>query len=252
MMIPAFLKNFRQQLQEHKLETVRITAEPIAKGKTLPIKKSKFLGKPFLPANMEYPTNKFGRPLVLLVQINFEEVPPLKSYPKKGILQIFTHDMFWDLGDVYYTYLFHRNIDQPYRKDFSFLTSDLYENLPIYCEHKLRFSTAIEYGGPKDIRFDFDFNGQSFYDFREELSQSKQKEFDQLFCYGGHKIGGYAYFTQEDPRYDSSRKDDLLLLQIDSDKKIMFGDAGISNIFISADDLRKKNFNNAHFNWDCA
>jgi uncharacterized protein YwqG len=252
MKIPSFLNEFRQQLQEYKLETVRIVAKPIAKGKILPIKQSKFLGKPFLPTNMEYPKNKFGRPLVLLAQINFEEVPAIKSYPKKGILQIFTYNMFWDLGDEYYSYLFHTNTDQPYQKDFSFLTADLYDGLPINSEHKLSFTKAIEYGSPKDFRFDLNFNGKSFSDFREELSLPNREKFDELFCYGGHKIGGYAYFTQEDPRRDRSRKDDLLLLQIDSSKEIMFGDAGISNIFINADDLRKRNFNNAHFNWDCA
>ena len=107
MIIPSFLNEFRQKLQEYKLETVQIIAKPIAKGKTLTIKQSKFLGKPFLPANMEYPKNKFGSPLVLLVQINFEEVPPIKYYPKKGILQIFTYDMFWDLAmniiPIYFT-----------------------------------------------------------------------------------------------------------------------------------------------------
>ena len=87
----------------------------------------------------------------------------------------------------------------------------------------------------------------------ENLSTKEVKEFDKLFHASGHKIGGYAYFTQGDPREDEpERKDDILLLQIDTDKEIMFGDAGIANIFINVDDLKKKRFDKAYFNWDCA
>jgi uncharacterized protein YwqG len=74
-----------------------------------------------------------------------------------------------------------------------------------------------------------------------------------LFRSTGHKIGGYAYFTQCDPREgEPERKDDLLLLQIDTDGEIMWGDAGVANIFINAQDLKNKKFDKAYFNWDCA
>lgn len=252
-MIPSFLKDFKPLLKEYKLDTIRIKATPLDKGKTLPVKKSKFLGKPYLPVTQEYPMNKFGKPMILFAQINFEEIPRLKNYPSKGILQIFTSECFWAYGNEYFLYLYHEDISQKYQTDFSFLTDDLYTDLPINCEHKLTFSKEVEYGGTKDFRFRFNFNGKSVKKFREGLSNKELKEFDKLFHTSGHKIGGYAFFTQCDPRRDKTeRKDDVLLLQIDIDKEIMFGDAGISNIFINVDDLKKKRFDKAYFNWDCA
>src|SRR6478672_1471352 len=238
-MLPSFLKPFEEELKKHQLETVKISASPIKKNETLSLKQSKFLGSPFLPTVHEYPTSKFGKPLVLFAQINFEEIPPLKDYPRKGIFQIFTSNMFWDLmDDEYYVFLYHENTDQECHNDFSFLADDLYEGLPINCEHKLTFSKNVEYGGSEDSRFDLSFNGKSVYEFREDLNTDEQKMLDELFYTAGHKIGGYAYFTQADPRaYDPEKKNDLLLLQIDSDKEIMFGDAGVSNVFISAENL---------------
>lgn len=252
-MIPTFLKEFKTTLNEYKLDAVHIEAIPLKNGKTLSAKKSKFLGKPYLPITQPYPMNKFGKPMILFAQINFEEIPRLENYPSKGILQIFTSECFWAYGNEYFLYMYHADTSQKYQTDFSFLTDDLYTDLPINCEHKLIFSKKIEYGGTEDFRFRVNFNGKSFDDFRENLSTKEVKEFDKLFHASGHKIGGYAYFTQGDPREDEpERKDDILLLQIDTDKKIMFGDAGIANIFINVDDLKKKRFDKAYFNWDCA
>lgn len=252
-MIPSFLEDFKAELNKYKLDTVRIKAIPIGKGKTLSVKKSKFLGKPYLPLTHQYPMNKFGKPMILLAQINFEEIPRLKNYPSKGILQIFTSECFWAYGNEYFRYLYHDDISQKHQTDFSFLTDDLYSDLPINCEHKLTFTKEAEYGGTEDFRFHPYFNGKSFDDFRDGLSNKELEEFDKLFHSSGHKIGGYAYFTQCDPREDEpDKKDDLLLLQIDTDKEIMFGDAGVSNIFINVDNLKKKKFDKAYFNWDCA
>lgn len=81
---------------------------------------------------------------------------------------------------------------------------------------------------------------------------SKKKEIQKLLYYEGHKIGGYAYFTQSDPReHDDKLKNDVLLLQIDTDEEIMFGDSGVANFFINKEDLINKNFEKAYFNWDC-
>jgi uncharacterized protein YwqG len=252
-MLPAFLKKYKSDLEKYKLDAIRIKATPLKNGQSGPIKKSKLLGRPYLPITLDYPLDKYGKPLVMLAQINFGEMPPLKNYPKKGILQVFTPPMFWDEGNEYYLYLYHKITEQAYHKSFPILSPEYYEMLPIDCEHKLAFSKEVEYGGPADFRFDFSFGAKSFYDFRDELSEKQQIEFDNLFQSSGHKIGGYAYFTQSDPRaHQPAKKDDVLLLQIDSDKEIMFGDAGISNIFINIEDLKKRRFEKAYFNWDCA
>ena len=250
-MIPAFLDQFRAEIEKYKLETIRILANPLPDKEHLSIRQSKFLGKPFLPIDFIYPKTKNGTPMIMLAQINFEEAPALDHYPTKGILQLFVSPTEWyDMKD--YSILFHENINQDFQTDFSFLTKPLYEESPIYCEHKLAFSKETEYGSTEDFRFQLNFNGKSYYDFQQTLPKSQQEEMDKLFYIIGHKIGGYAYFTQSDPRdYDKTKKNDLLLLQIDTDDKIMFGDSGVANVFINAEDLKNKYFDKAYFNWDC-
>ena len=68
----------------------------------------------------------------------------------------------------------------------------------------------------------------------------------------GHHIGGYPYFTQFDLR-DSGNipKDYELLLQLDSDEYLMWGDMGVSNFFIHPEDLKKADFSRVAYTWDC-
>jgi uncharacterized protein YwqG len=101
-MLPDFLKGFKQNIERFKVDTVRIKATALENGKSMAVKKSKFLGTPYLPVTQQYPVNKFGKPMILLAQINFEEIPPLKNYPVKGIFQIFTSECFWAYGNEYF------------------------------------------------------------------------------------------------------------------------------------------------------
>ncbi|MDE5565193.1 MAG: DUF1963 domain-containing protein [Oscillospiraceae bacterium] len=75
----------------------------------------------------------------------------------------------------------------------------------------------------------------------------------------GHKIGGFPDFTQGDPR-DGGIKDgenyDFLLFQLDSDydgghTNVIWGDSGIGNFFISSENLRRLDFSDVLYNWDC-
>ena len=250
-MIPKFLDEFKVQLEKFKLESIKIKAIPINDTENLTFIQSKFLGKPYLPLTVEYPKDKLGNPMILLVQINFAETPHLEDYPADGILQFFISPTEWyDMVD--YKILFHQNIENKYQTDFSFLTKKRYDESPVYCEHKLVFEKFIEYGGYEDFRFDMDFNGESYYDFQEKLTDEQITEMDNILDGTSHKIGGYAYFTQSDIReYNEKNKDDILLLQIDTDEKIMFGDSGIGNLFINPKSLKEKDFSQAWFNWDC-
>ena len=72
-----------------------------------------------------------------------------------------------------------------------------------------------------------------------------------------HQMGGYPYFTQNDPREGGRYPElDVLLFQIDSDGQdghdlIVWGDCGVANFFISREDLKKRDFSKAGYNWDC-
>ena len=82
--------------------------------------------------------------------------------------------------------------------------------------------------------------------------------------YGGHRIGGYPCFEQDDPRdvTEGLRKYDTLLLQIVShtmpdasgneETLIMFGDEGGCQFFIPREKLRARDFSDVMYNWDCA
>ena len=250
-MIPDFLDEYKEEIKKYELETIRIEATPVTEEESLPIIQSKFLGFPYLPNDVQYPKDKKGKPMIMLAQINFAEIPYLAGYPTSGILQFFIPSTDWyDMDD--YKVLFHDNITLAYQKDFAFLTKALYDECPVYCEHSLIFEKFVEYGGTEDCRFNLEFAGKDYFDFYETLTKVEQKQMDNIFDATGHKIGGYAYFTQDDPRgYDSTKKSDVLLLQIDTDDKIMFGDSGVANLFITPEHLRLKQLDKAYFNWDC-
>ena len=86
-------------------------------------------------------------------------------------------------------------------------------------------------------------------DICEEINASLLKEPT------GHKIGGYPYFIEYDPREENDPHT-FLLLQIDSDdiedKEIIWGDCGVANFFISPEDMANCKFDDVLYNWDCS
>ena len=84
-----------------------------------------------------------------------------------------------------------------------------------------------------------------------------EKVFDEIEE-NGHRMGGYPFFTQSDPReYDEeSREYSTLLLQIDSEIHdgefvTLWGDCGVANFFIKPEDLKNCKFDDVVYNWDC-
>jgi len=254
-MIPEFLKDYEIDLRKYKREVVKIEAEALGfsvLNDSLDIKNSKFLGVPFYPKSKIYPKDKNGKPMLLAAQINFEEIPKLSSFPENGILQLFLSGTDW--YDEEYKIVYHSKseTEEKFINDFSFLIEDGYEEMPIRKVHTLKFEKSIENGGLEDCQFDFQFGGLDWLDFIEKLNEKEEKEFDNYFEAGGHKLGGYAEFTQSDPReYGDRNKDDVQLLQIDSDENIIFGDVGIGHVFINSKSLKNREFEKAYFTWDC-
>ena len=103
--------------------------------------------------------------------------------------------------------------------------------------------------------------------FENGSADLEDEESDLIYeenSYGGHRIGGYPCFMQDDPRDvgEDLRKYDTLLLQIVShtmpdasgkeEDLIMFGDDGGCQFFIPRDKLRTRDFSDVMYNWDCA
>ena len=84
----------------------------------------------------------------------------------------------------------------------------------------------------------------------EEIEKKLESKSEKAF----HKMLGYAFFTQEDPRYEKKYENyDTLLFQLDSEGNyLIWGDLGIANFFIQKKDLEERNFSNVLYNWDCS
>ncbi len=254
-MIPDFLKEFEFNLKEYEREFVKINANPREENPlddSLDLKDSKFLGKPFFPQNRNYPKGRDGKPMVMIAQLNFEQIPTLENFPTDGILQLFFSAKGWYDDDWQIIYHSKEELEKHPKEDFSFLNEKYYDELPIYKIHQLSFEKEVENGSSEDTQFEFLFDGKPYWDFAEGLSENQEEEFEEYFDASGHKLGGYATFTQSDPRdYDSNQREDFQILQIDVDEHIMFGDSGVGHIFISKEHLIGKDFSKAYFYWDC-
>ena len=86
-----------------------------------------------------------------------------------------------------------------------------------------------------------------------ELDESVLDLVSESTSNAGNIIGGYADFTQYDPRDCSEllEKYTVTLLQIDSIDGVMWGDSGIANFFIKPEALKKCDFSDILYNWDC-
>lgn len=122
---------------------------------------------------------------------------------------------------------------------------------------KLRFEAGYQPVTLGDYRFE-EFSRDAIH-LEEIDDDSVEMEFHRLynkhFENHGHKIGGYPFFTQTDPREweETYQEHNILLLQIDTDDSlgIMRGDCGIANFFMRKEDLLNLKFSNVLYNWDC-
>ena len=288
-----------QLLEKFKMETIipsiKLTFE--RKGK-ISITDSKLGGYPYLPKDFTYPVSSKGHPLKLLAQLNFSQLPALVDFPSSGILQFYVLPNC-DVGlpgrenlsnQDSFRVIYHKDIAPnecmkyfpkieliddgygawfPFEGEFaiigsvqdSFITSATYEfdkKLAEFCEKN-------------DMKSFYELYSTPWYGADKTMSKAEYKEFDKkkhelcdiiypIFADETHRISGYPYFTQEDPRfYDASlRKYDTLLLQIASEygngpntDEIMWGDAGIANFFINKENLKNLNFADVIYTWDC-
>lgn len=265
-----------------------------SRGKTT-VFSSKLGGVPYFPKSMKYPTvsggDCDGEPLRFLAQLNFEELPKLPGFPTEGILQFFAgygggrddvYGMNFEDGQKQDTWrvIYHEKIitdescliseedmpeidheegDYPFVGEFK-LTAEEAAPCPITMAD-FRFNKALAaaynelFGGNITGMYSNDGNGLLNVD--EPLYDAvAQREA------AGTRMGGYPFFTQEDPRgyNENYAKCSVLLFQSDSESggdensvedEILWGDCGVANFFISLEDLEKRDFSHVLYNWDC-
>ena len=267
------LASYWPQIETTLLPFIRIDAKPAGK---LSVEQSKFGGPPILPKDFPYPTDSNGNRMFPLAQLNFAEIPPLEGFPTKGWLQFYisTNDNFGidfhhrtsqrDFRVLYFEDIDINNV----QTGFDFISNEsMYDNSPVSIQHALSFHKAEEYVGAHDIAFRKTI-GMGARTLAQSVGSSANDLLSELYealPAHGHKIGGYAYFGDRDPRADKKYQEQIprfdeyiLLLQIASvppastgaAPDIMWANNGVGNFFIHPDHLRKRDFTSVAYNWD--
>lgn len=254
--LPRELEPLRSEIEDSLLAA--ITISPCKRSTT--ITESKFAGEPYLPYYQTVPKDITGEAMRLLAQINFAEIPTIQDFPTQGILQFFISSNIFanaahykeDIFQQFYKVRFYPTLEtktaMPTQEKPSVTTDDWF---PIKEELSLQFHFTQEPVSALDYRavhylpslictLNHDVNLHEIY--------------LQHFLGAGAKIGGYAYFLEEDIRHESHllQRYDVLLLQIDSNDEfgIMWADSGVGKFFINRDKLLQQDFSDILFQWE--
>lgn len=267
---------------EYHRPAVRFTLEPGEPG----IFDSKAGGTPYLPHDMPWPLDSKGQGLTLLAQVDCAGLGGLPDFPQSGLLQFFSglDDLFGAEFDnmteqMDFRVLYHETVDPsvtaeeveakrpplPEDEDVSFYT-------PL-CGGPCRIclSAPAEQGiTEQDPRFDSLFSEKwnllcpdtpikRTWDMHR-LVPDRLRDYDATVQPGWkgphHQLGGYPFFTQDDPRPGVCEDLDVLLFQLDSDFQrpndlVLWGDSGVGNFFINREALKKRDFSRVAYTWDC-
>ncbi len=243
---------------------------------------SKVGGIPYIPKNVEYPIGRglyANMPLQLLAQLNFDKLPHIDKFPSKGILQFFCANenkenvYGCDFSNMCNTDGFRVIYYPDVTYDEETLMSP--NDIPTFNNDNLSFpisnqfllipqKTHLEDALVSDARFEkaMLYALQETYNLKlkglYELDEDQHNAIYEIFSNHDTKIGGFADFSQDDPRYqDEYKNHTICLLQIESlntsrsNSNIMWGDDGVGNFFIEPEKLEKLDFSNVMYTWDC-
>lgn len=259
------------QIYEHlKQASIRpIIRFELEKRKNISPFDMKIGGAYYLPQGEKPPVNtETGKELYLLAQLDFSKMPHLQDFPQKGILQIFIagdDDMagmnFDDPFDQttwrirYYEDVecpdIHKDVHEPFDDEseifLPFSTSTTYALIPYLDEQVIsisdyRFNDILTKSCkdilPEDVK--------RYYDLDDDTIDQLYDMLETCDC----QMGGYPYFTQDDHRAGMPEYD-VLLFQLDSVEDIMWGDCGVANFFMTWEALKKCDFSEVMYQWDC-
>ena len=238
---------------------------------------SKVGGLPYWDPALPYPTDSQGNKMTLLAQLNFAQLGTEAPLPAQGLLQFFIgqDDVFgidFDQPDSQkdFRVVYHpepdpaltleqiRALDLPTHVEADCCT-------PVFQEAVFTAEKTVGYMGPEDGRFDALFREVVRAVTGEDIGEQNAYQYlgdadcrclnDQLNN-TGHRLLGYPFFTQYDPREPDSPYD-TLLFQLDSDMidrkdLVLWGDCGVGNFFINREDLLRRDFSRILYNWDCS
>ena len=250
---------------------------------------SKLGGMPYFPKNMEYPRGTKrdyeGKPLRLLVQLNFEQLPHIEDFPQKGILQIFIaceDDAVYGY-DIYssndqtdqngFRVIYHENIitdtSQLLSEDelpLNVMNEDEYifpfkgEFLLKAAQPEMHYATFDVYRFEQSFMNNYNDSTEGkirfYWDIGDEATEMIQTRNGERTAF----IGGYPVFEQDDPRSEAEEFavfDRVLfeLLSLEGEGfcqwDIIWGDVGTGCFMIPAENLKKCDFSQVLYNYDC-
>lgn len=247
-----------RDIYKTKKHCIGISASSIKNStRDLQIWESKFGGIPYFPNGIEYPRNKEKKPLYLLAQINFIDMPRLEFFPLDGILQFYIDDDelygvdFDSGGGEGFKVIYIPNIGiYDKQADLSFVNKSPNE-FPISCPHGLQF-----YNSNLPIPSDHPFFEQVYSPYVKN-DKFEGEDFIDLYSLliegaNNHQIGGYISFIQGEPEFMLNTSEEyILLLKIGYEEEVCFGDAGSAYFFITKQDLENLDFSKVKYYWDC-
>ena len=249
---------------------------------------SKIGGVPYFPKNMEFPTGKNNgfadKPLALLAQLNFEQLPHIENFPTKGILQFFiapdnVYGMSWNFKNltaqdnfrvVYHESIIHDESQLMTADDITVYSEEDGYYMPFTGEYRLipeepctmpvseydyRFGSVIV----EAYNMIIDEEDEETDDSGWIMDQIPYKYFIDRNCSFEAMVGGYPEFTQFDPRqYDNKyKKYNVVLFELNSNRypkreiDIMWGDSGTGTFMIPMEKLKALDFSDVIYNFDC-
>ena len=222
-------------------------------------------GVVWLPEGEAWPTDDKGEPLSFLAQIDFAQLPPLPDYPTSGVLQFFI-----GRDDLY-----GANFEEPekgsfkviYREDLSGPgrlergtsrgSANIDDYSPLYDDtvrQGVALSASAAMHKPSIGNWWLDRDLGPLLNDREDADRIYEYvDAAQADEFGVSHVGGHPEFTQSDWRAAQPYQDvDRVLLNLWSiGDYLMWGDVGQGQFLIRREDLLKRDFSKAFYQWDC-
>ncbi len=273
-------------------EIVEQNTEPalrfaLVRGGEPGIFESKVGGTPYLPRDMAWPLDSKGVGMELLAQVDCAGLEGLPDFPHRGLLQF-----FFGLDDVFgmdfddptvqkgFRVLYHETVDPTVtaaevlakKAEAPKPEGDASYYTPLFGVYGIRFAPAeVQRINSQDFRawdkFLAKWNELHGTDIKTQWDYYRATKISGEFPAPKekapyHQMGGYPYFTQEDPRINAGELAnlDVLLFQLDSEMLpreqgggdlVLWGDCGVCNFFINREALRRRDFSRVCYNWDC-
>ena len=250
-------KKIKNKTKKECYKVVLLKAKP-------KLKDSKLGGIPYMPVNEDYPLDKNGNPMFMLLQLNLKDIK-LDNYPNDGFLQIYIGSLFFGEEGLEYKVVYYKD-DLEYKKEFPEVSEEKLGEFAISRPYKLKFVKTIDYMYESDknyysvcydlIKEIYDFDIYNEKDLINCLGSVYNVYLDELVHENKNfiTIGGYPDFAQYDVRENENEDKTECIFKLDSEydlEKFSLGDYGVILALISEKDLKNKKFDNAYVSFDC-